>query len=267
MMSVNVNDLSLTSLETITAFAINGGAQRFTLDELQNATIANSQANDAITGKGGRTIGQLKRNKSVTISGTNGMISMGLLEVEVGASGEHRTATPVKYMDYMTVTGNTATTKYLATGTIGNEIGELIVKNSNGTIRKRLVQDAEVGADKFAYDPESKKITFDTGTVEDGAEIVAYYIHNVEGDVVSNISDNYSEKVELYIDGFAEDHCHNVYHVQFHVPYADFTGTFDLAMGDSQTTHGFEATSLPSTCRSDGKTLFWELTVYGEDAS
>ena len=43
MSKVVVNDLSITSLETIMAFGINGGAHRFTLDELQNATIANSQ--------------------------------------------------------------------------------------------------------------------------------------------------------------------------------------------------------------------------------
>ena len=75
-----------------------------------------------------------------------------------------------------------------------------------------------------------------------------YYIRNVEGDVISNISDNYSETVEMYVDALAEDKCHNIYHVQFYIPYADFTGSFDLAMGDSQTTHGFEATSLASAC-------------------
>ena len=99
MSKVVVNDLSITSLETIMAFGINGGAHRFTLDELQNATIANSQDNTALTGKGGRTIGQLKRNKSVTVSGTNGMVSMGLVEVEVGSVGEHRDSTPVKIPD------------------------------------------------------------------------------------------------------------------------------------------------------------------------
>ena len=97
-MSVNVNDLSITSLETIMAFGINGDTHRFTLDELQNATIANSQDNTALTGKGGRTIGQLKRNKSVTVSGTNGMVSMGLVEVEVGSVGEHRDSTPVRFL-------------------------------------------------------------------------------------------------------------------------------------------------------------------------
>ena len=80
MSAIVVNDLSITSLETIMCFGINGGAHRFTLDELQNATIGNTQENTALTGKGGRTIGQLKRNKAVKVSGTNGMVSMGLVE-------------------------------------------------------------------------------------------------------------------------------------------------------------------------------------------
>ncbi len=42
MSKVVVNDLIISSLETIMAFGINGGAHRFTLDELQNVTIANS---------------------------------------------------------------------------------------------------------------------------------------------------------------------------------------------------------------------------------
>ena len=265
MSNLVVNDLLITSLETIMAFGINGGAHRFTLDELQNATIANSQDNTALTGKGGRTIGQLKRNKSVTVSGTNGMVSMGLVEVEVGSAGEHRKSTPVKYPDSMEVTGNKATTKYKAVGTEGNEIQEVIVKNSDGTINKRLTQDATASEGKFAYDPDTKELTFADGEIADGTAIVVYYIRNVEGDVISNISDKYSETVEMYVDALAEDKCHNIYHVQFYLPYADFTGSFDTAMGDSQTTHGFEATSLASSCTTGG-TKFWDLTVFGENA-
>ena len=261
---VNVNDLSITSLETIMAFAINGGVHRFTLDELQNATISNTQDNTALTGKGGRTIGQLKRNKAVTVSGTNGMVSMGLVEVEVGSQGDKK-STPVKVPDYLTVTDNKATTTYKAVGTAGNEIQEVIVKNSDGTINKRLTQDASASEGKFAYDPESKELSFYAGDIEDNTSIVVYYIRNVEGDVISNISDNYSEMVEMYVDALAEDKCHNIYHVQFYIPYADFTGAFDLAMGDSQTTHGFEATSLASAC-TNGGTKFWDLTVFGENA-
>ena len=38
----------------------------------------------------------------------------------------------------------------------------------------------------------------------------------------------------MYVDALAEDKCHNIYHVQFYIPYADFTGSFDLAMRDPQ---------------------------------
>ena len=39
----NVNDVTITSLETITAFDITTGNFKFVLDELQSATIAQSQ--------------------------------------------------------------------------------------------------------------------------------------------------------------------------------------------------------------------------------
>ena len=265
MSTLMVDNLTISSLETIMAFGINGGTYRFTLDELQSATIANSQENTAMTGKGGRTIGQLKRNKSVTVSGTSGMLSLGLVEAEVGSTGEHRESTPVKVPDYLKVNGNKATISHKAVGTVGNEIQEVIVKNADSTIKKRLTQDATASEGKFAYDPDTMEITFAEGEVENGTDIVVYYTRNVEGDVISNISDQYSETLELYIDAFAKDKCQNEYHVQFYIPYADFTGSFDLGMGDSQTTHGFEATSIASSC-TNGGTKFWDMTVFGKNA-
>ena len=48
---MNIKDITITSLETITAFDVVTGNYRFTLDELQNATIANTQDTQEITGK------------------------------------------------------------------------------------------------------------------------------------------------------------------------------------------------------------------------
>lgn len=270
---LNVNDLSITSFETVMACGINGGIFRFLLDEMQTCTISNTQENTNLTGRGGRTIGMLKRNKSVTVSGTNGMVSLGLVEAEVGSAGESDKATTVKIPDYIVaVAGETdgsvvAKTAYKAVGTAGNEIGELYVKNSNGTIKKTLQQDATASATgKFAYDPATKTITFFAGDVAVGDEITVYYKRKISADVViENVSDNFSEKLELYIDAIAEDKCKNEYRVQFFIPYADFTGNFDLAMGDSQTVHSFEATSLASAC-GNGSSVFWKMIVFGADA-
>ena len=58
------------------------GGYLFTLDELQNATIAQGQEKTDITGRQGRKLSSLKKNKTVTISGNNGIVSGGLLELD-----------------------------------------------------------------------------------------------------------------------------------------------------------------------------------------
>lgn len=264
---MNIGDLTITSLETITAFNVTTGAYKFTLDELQNATIQNSQETQEITGKGGRRLSTLKRNKSVTVSGTNGMISGGLLEVQTGGTFENKT-TQVLWTDYLTVSSNAATTNYKAVGTAGAEIEELYIKNNDGTLGTELEQAASAAAGKFAYNPSTKALTF--SGVADNTEIVVYYKRNITADVLSNESDKYSEKATLYIDALAEDKCSNVYRVQFFIPKADFSGEFQIEMGDNQATHDFEAESLAGACISGSSSLLWTYTVFGvntEDAA
>lgn len=263
-MALNVSDLTVTSLETITAFDIITGDFKWVLDELQNATISNTEDSTDITGKQGRLLNTLKRNKAVTVSGNNGLISSGLLATQVGSSFEKKTTT-VRYPDYLTVQGDEATTTYKAVGTAGNEIKKIIVRNADGTTGKVLEQDATASATgKFAYDPDTKKISFFADDLEDGTEVSVYYDRKIEGGVVENFSDKYAEKVSLYIDAFAEDKCGNIFRIQFFVPKADFNGNFDLEMGENQAVHAFEAKSLAGACTAGG--ALWTYTVFGADA-
>ena len=261
-MNINIGDITITSIETITAFDIVTGDFKFTLDELQNATIAQSQEKTDITGKQGRKLSSLKRNKAVTISGTNGLVSAGLMELQTGSAFEEKKTT-VMWTDYLTVSGNAATTSYKAVGTTGNEIEHIYVKNADGTLGKELEQDATVSEGKFAYAPSSKTITFNEGEVTDGTEIVAFYTRQISAHVLENMSDTYSDKCALYIDAFGEDTCANVYRVQFYIPKADFDGNFELAMGDSQTVHAFEAEALAGSCGTGGS--YWTYTIFGAD--
>lgn len=262
-MSVNFSDITITSLETITAFDIVTGAFKWVLDELQNATIANAQETTDITGKQGRLLNTLKRNKSVTISGNNGLISGGLMETQVGGTFENK-ATPVLYPDTQVVTGNKAVTAFKAVGTTGNEIEQIYVRNADGTLGVSMTQGAEVATGVFTYDPETKELVFNEGELEDGTEIVIYYKRKVQANVLENMSDHYSEKVALYIDAFAEDRCGKVYRVQIHLPKADFNGNFDIQMGNDQSVHAFEARALAGACGASGS--LWTFIVFGEDA-
>lgn len=259
-MNININDIAITSIETISAFDIVTGDFRFMLDELQNASIAQSQEKTDITGKQGRKLNSLKRNKAVTISGTNGLVSHGLLELQTGSKFETKD-TIVMWTDYMTVKGNAATTTYTAVGTAGAEIGKIYIKNSNGTLGTALEQAEAASEGKFAYDPATKAVTFTD--VPDGTEVVAFYERKINGNVQTNMSDTYSEKCSLYIECIGEDPCANIFRVQIYIPKADFDGNFELAFGDTQTVHSFEAEALAGSCGTGG--AYWTYTVFGAE--
>lgn len=267
-MNININDITITSIETITAFDIVTGDFKFTLEELQNATIAQSQEKTDITGKQGRKLSSLKRNKAVKISGTNGLVSAGLLELQTGSKFEDKVTT-VMWTDYLNVNNGKASTNYVAVGTVGNEIGSVYIKNPDGTLGTELTQGAVAGGGQFTYDPSDKLIYFgdpegdtDIG-VKNGDEIVVFYSRQINANVLENMSDTYSEKCTLYIDAFGEDTCANVYRIQFYVPKADFDGNFELAMGDNQTVHSFEAEALAGSCGGSGS--YWTYTIFGAD--
>ena len=162
---MNINDITITSLETITAFDIVTGAYKFTLDELQSASIAQSQESTEITGKAGRKLATLKRNKAVTISGSNGLVSGGLLELQTGGTFDHK-ETEVLWTDYLTVASKAATTTYKAIGTEGAEIESLYIRNADGTLGNALEQDAAAAAGKFTYNPDSKALGFHTDVAD-----------------------------------------------------------------------------------------------------
>lgn len=259
---MNINDIAITSLETITGFDILTGNYLFTLDELQSASIANSEEKQDITGKQGRKLTSLKRNKAVTVSGTNGLLSGGLFELQVGNKFVDA-ATEVMWTDYLPVSGNTATTNFTAVGTTGAEINGIYVKNSDGTLDAKLEQAAAVAEGKFTYNPTDKSLKFHN--LPDGTEVVVYYMRKIQANTLENLSDQYSGKCSLYIDALGEDKCANVYRIQIYIPKADFSGEFSLEMGDNQTVHSFEAEALAGGC--GGSAALWTYTIFGANAA
>lgn len=259
-----VNDITITSIEAINAFNIVTGNYLFTLDELQDGSIAQSQETSDITGKGGRVLSTLKKNKSVTVSGTNGLISGGLLEMQTGGTFENKTTT-VTWTDYLTVSSNAAATKYKAVGTTGAEITALYVKNSSGVITEELTQASAASSGKFAYDPDDKSLTF--SGIADGTEIMVKYKRRITADVLEDDGAKFSGKCALYVDCFGEDKCSNVYRVQFYIPKADFSGEFTLDMGGDQTVHAFEAKALAGGGGCSGTSSHFTYTIFGTDTA
>lgn len=258
----NMADLMITALDTIKGYSLVDAEPLFILDELQDATIAHSEETTDITGKQGRKLNTLKRNKAVTVSGTNGLFSSGLLELQVGGQFEETDAAAVVWNEQVTVKGNAAVTEFKAVGTAGAEIEALYVLDGNGVSVKKLVQGEAAAEGTFTYDPETKALAF--SGVADGTVVSVFYTRNVSGHKLVNESDVYSSKCRLYIDGTAEDKCGNVYLIQFYIPKADFNGNFEIAMGGDQVVHAFEANALAGACGGSG--ALWTYTVIGANA-
>lgn len=266
-MTLNVNDLIITSLETATAFSRTTGALLWILDEMSQATISNTEDKEKLTGRNGRTLGSLKKNKAATVKGTSGVVSTGMMATQVGYNAENGNFN-VNVPDELTVTtatdttGDTPVTTSTVTLTyapVGGKVKSIAVLQEDGQLGQ-----VYSGTD---YTVSNKTVTFaSTVSIANGTKVVAYYDRQISGDKVTNFSDKYSEIVDLYIDAFAEDKCTNTeYHIQFHFPKADFSGTFDIDLNGSQVTHAFEAEALTgNACRVGSGRELWTYIVYGE---
>ena len=169
--AANGQDLIITSLETITCFDPATGDYLFTLDELQGATIAMTEDSTNVTGRNGRILSRIKRNKGVTITGTNGLVSGGLLARQLGDNFVHG-GTYIMWSDYITVSANPDEnqTKYKAVGTEGSEIEHLFVKGNDETIQLEMTQvQTPTASGQFSYNPATKVITFYPGDVRIGS--------------------------------------------------------------------------------------------------
>lgn len=260
---MNIDKFTITSYDQIIGFDRTNGSLDMILDELSEFTLAQEEEKTDITGKGGRTIGSLKKNKKVTGSGTNGMLSGGALATMTGSEIEDGEYT-IRYTDTISVNSNSGKTTETAVGTIGNEIGTIYIRDENNMYisgGKKLTQTAATPATgEFSYDPATKQITFFAGDVADGTEVIAFYDAKITGKKISNNADKYSKTLQVFIDVTCEDGCDNLFHGQFIIARADFSGTFDLQGSSDPAVQNFEFTSLPDLCT--GKSDLWEFILF-----
>ena len=110
------------------------------------------------------------------------------------------------------------------------------------------------------YKLSDKAITVSTS--DEISELVCFYDREVSAAKVSNASDSYSKVLTVYMDCLASDPCDNLYRVQFVFPRADFTGNFDLAIGENPAVHSFEFESVAGGC--GGRANLWDCIIFGD---
>lgn len=268
-----VNDLTITEIVDFEAYFRNNDMLDFKLEELQTFTLDATQDKNPLTGRNGRIIGYKKQNKAISGSGTNGIVSAGLLKTQTGGEISYGSYN-IKKSEVKIVAGKTLTTDAVAIGVAGNEIGYLKEFALNGATVATYQQGTTADAAHFAYDPDSKTITLpvtDTGdaVIADGTKVLIAYERTVTATKVTDPSDKYSEAREVWIHAFGTDACENEYFLAIHIPRADFSGEFSLELGGDQTVHNFSFDALPDLCAAsngNGSDLF-DVFIYTNDGA
>lgn len=276
-MADNSTSLYLTSLDGMTMWDKNNNLV-FSLDELQDVSLSNNEETSDITGKNGRKIATLKQNKTVSITGNNGLISGPLMSAQTGGTYTESESYTVYFYDQIRIEDPlSAQTSYKAVGFPGNEIRAIVFETNGGSVDTlhpmKQTTDAP-SAGTFNYDPESRELRFAAGELEVGDIIRVYYSRNVKASHVSNPADKFSIEGLVVIDCQSRDLCQNYYRSQIVIPRADFTGNFNLEMGSEQAVHNFEINALASVSVCDKvsssvESIYWDFITFGlnsEDA-
>ena len=182
-MAVNPNDLIYTTIETVNAFSLTDD-YLWTLDELSQVTISNTEESEDVTGKNGRLLSSLKRNKGVTISGTNGVISGGMMATQVGSEFKSGSDLKVRVTEYLTLkaSGDGANLT-IATGspdtvtfTNGTAVGvQQTAQDGTVTAFTKLGSDTAFAASAKQFKVGTGVLTFPEGTFSGGETIAIIY--------------------------------------------------------------------------------------------
>lgn len=259
MSTINTEKLSITSVELIHGYNLAGECE-FILDEVQSATVSNTEEKVNITGKGGRVLGSLKKNKAVKVTGSNGLICGGMMAAQTGGEViNSETKMIVRATEILAVASTTAT---LTSTPVKTESVKVYIKNKNGTLGTALKAAAAETPAAGEYKLADKTITVAADAA--GSELVCFYDREVTAAKISNASDSYSKTLSVYMDCLASDPCGELYRVQFVFPRADFTGNFDLAIGENPAVHSFEFESVAGGC--GGRANLWDCIIFGDGA-
>ncbi len=244
-MMLSVDNLMITSLETITAFTVGTDEYLFTLDELTEAKLTQSQESNDIVGARGAVLGKLKTTKKVTGSATNGLLSLPALAADVGGEVKRNQSVSFRWKDVCTVNSDAATLKYAPAS---SELFGVYKLNADNTLGARFEQVSTTPATGNVK-VDNTALTFFEGDLQDGDRVVCYYDREISGaTIVENESGKLSRDVHMVIDALAEDTSCNQYYVQIDIPKASLSGSSEIGGGDSQIMHGIEWEALASKC-------------------
>ena len=271
-MALDFDKYSISSIDSIVGFDIATKECLFILDEIQDATLEGDAEVVWATGREGRRLSALKRNKTCSISANNGFIVGGLLAQTIGDANpvtdvENPTIRMPAFERVQVATAGEVQTAFTAVGTAGNELGWIYMANRDGSQGRRFAQAAVASADAFAYDPATRRITLPTGVFSVGDVVIIFYEYMTRGRKYSNRSDAYAQDAYLVCDIMVKDVCDGtMQHSKLVMPRVTISDTFSFSFGADMAVQAFSAEATASICAGEREYFYWVFPQAGEDA-
>ena len=258
---MNLQHIKFTSIDTIDVFTPHFGSYKYQLDEIQKFGVSNGQTNTELVGAYGSIIGMLKKAPTSKVTFTSGVVSAGLMSDEFGTEIVEGEQT-IEWNDVVTITDNVATLSFTPVRGIqkvyvNGTAYDLTTTTSPTPEAGKTVKYTEGKPAQGDTSATKGTITFATGEHINGTEVTVKYERNISATSIDRRSDKVSEDIALIATGQWEDECNVVRKWQCKVPVIAPTGTFDVEIGENQTTEPFEGTVKSAKCNGSKSMLQW----------
>ena len=264
-MVLDFDKYSISSIDSIVGFDLASRECLFILDEIQDATLEGDAELVWATGREGRRLSALKRNKTCSISANNGFIVGGLLAQTIGdhspVTDRENPTIRIPAFERLGVTNGAtiATTSFVAVGATGNEIGWIYRANRDGSQEQKFPQAAYASEAAFAYDPATREITLPIGgAFSEGDMVIVFYEYMTKGRRYTNRSDSYAGDVYLVCDIMVKDVCDGtMQHSKLVMPRVTISDNFSFSFGSDMAVQAFSAEASASICAGESEYFYW----------
>lgn len=249
----DVFDVYATSPETGELLAI--------IADSESVELQNNQTTFYATGKNGARLKGFDKEKTSTLSGTNGAILDGLLSVQTGTDVTTVSAvTTLMIPIAFTSTTSSVALPYPLVGTAGSEIKFLYSLNADGSKKAKYTQAAAASATEFTYTSATKTITLPTGATDKSWLIMAYPTIS-SAKKVENKSDAFSKHATITAKVRLDEICGDTSYIGIlNMPLAKFSGEWGLSTGSDAAVHSWSCEAMAGC----GNKL-WDLYIFDED--
>lgn len=266
-MAIDTSKFAVQQIFVVDALDLDDGSLITRFEDLKNSTLSNNgTVVYAQGGVGNPKIIGFSHSKESQLSIESAVITEGAIGIQTGSGVKALSNTELIPFDEVLVAAtNSATTSYTAKGTAGSEIGFAYVLNDDGTVAKKLEQDATASTGKFAYASETKKISFNEGDVPDGSKVLVIYYPVIKvAKQITNSTETFAKNVRLNCKTLFRDTCSGKDYVGVLVIYKAKAGeewSIDLSADGDPAVHAISFEALKS-CESP---VLWDIFIYDTD--